>query len=123
AFLVSETIKPGEIEAKRYDFVYAFSVFTHLPRAAFENNLRELVEAVRPGGVVYFTVRHEQFLGHTPHAGAADAEGFWFGGSSPTYGDAIVSQRFLEGLAAELGILRYLGTPESMQELYALTRA
>ena len=37
---VSEMLKPGEVPAGTYDFIYAYSVFTHLRRDAFENNLR-----------------------------------------------------------------------------------
>jgi cyclopropane fatty-acyl-phospholipid synthase-like methyltransferase len=123
-FLVSETVQAGEIETERYDFIYAFSIFTHLPRRVFESNLRELVPSVRHGGNVYFTVRHEQFLTHTNRADQVlDTDGFWFDGKHPAFGDAVVSRAFLERLAAPLGTLRYLGSTESMQELYALTRA
>lgn len=120
AFLVSEVLKSGQISGG-YDFIYAFSIFTHLARAAFENNLRELIEGVRPGGNVYFTVRHEGFLA-SRDGQALDQDGFWFEGKNATYGDSAVSRAYLERVAAPLGELRYLGSPESLQELYALTR-
>lgn len=118
AFLVSELLKPGEIN-EEYDFIYAFSIFTHLGRATFENNLKQLASAIRVGGSVYFTVRHEGFLrdGQT-----LDEDGFWFEGKNATYGDSVVSRAYLERLAERFGRLRYLGSPESQQELYALTR-
>jgi hypothetical protein len=123
AFLVSESLKQGDIESDRYDFIYEFSVFTHLEMKPFENNLSKLFSGVRRGGVVYFTMRPEAFFAHVDAEGRAlDQDGFWFGGKGTTYGDTIVSRGFLERLAAPLGTLRYLGSSESMQEIYALTR-
>lgn len=118
AFLVSEALKPGEIDGD-YDFAYAFSIFTHLSRPTFENNLRRLAMVLRPGGNLYFTVRHEAFL---RNGQTLDSDGFWFEGKNATYGDSVVSRAYLERLAAQFGALRYLGSPESLQELYALTR-
>ena len=61
-FTVSEVLKAGEIPAAAYDFAYAFSVFTHLRRDVFENNLADAAGGAEAGRALYFTVRHADYM-------------------------------------------------------------
>ena len=122
-FAVSEVLKEGEVAPGAYDFIYAFSVFTHLRRDAFENNLPLLLGALKPGGKLYLTVRHADYLPRVK-AGPADAatlarNGFWYRptGNSATFGIAVTERRTLERLAP--GSLDYLGEIDPCQHLYA----
>jgi SAM-dependent methyltransferase len=124
-FAVSEVLKEGEVEPGAYDFVYAFSVFTHLRRDAFENNLRVLLGALKPGGKLYATVRHADYLPRVKAGPAESAtlarEGFWYRptGNSATFGIAVTERSYLERLAP--GSLDYLGEVDPCQHLYALS--
>ena len=55
-------LKDGEIAPAAYDFIYAFSIFTHLRQDAFENDLRVLLGGVKPSGKLYITVRHDDYM-------------------------------------------------------------
>lgn len=130
---VSEILQPGDIPENTYDFVYAFSVFTHLDSRAFWPNLKVLANSIKSPGTVYFTVRLPDFTDHiVKHAhpektdeirAALDSEGFWFTpldklGEETVFGTTIVSE---ERLRDELSNVDYLGRPEGqMQEVYAL---
>jgi SAM-dependent methyltransferase len=46
-----------------FDFVYARSVFTHLPERGQAEWLEEFGRVMKPGGMLYFTTHGEQFLG------------------------------------------------------------
>lgn len=122
AFKVSELVQPGEIAPSGYDFIFAFSVFTHLDSTAFEHNLAALVSAVRPGGKVYFTVRHEECFPHLGPGEALDDTGFWHRAKRAHYGDTIVAPAYLARACANLGALTALGVTEPFQSLYALQR-
>lgn len=127
---VSEMLRLEEIPEKTYDFVYAFSVFTHLAPRAFWNNLGVLRESIRSPGTMYFTVRHLDFVHHKyPErvdevSAALESEGFWFTptqgdrGAETIFGAAVLSE---ESLRDNLGPVEYLGQPlGQMQHLYAL---
>jgi SAM-dependent methyltransferase len=123
-FPVSEVLAEGEVAPATYDFVLAFSVFTHLGPDTFENNLRLLLGALKPEGRLYLTVRHADFLPRAK-AGPADLaafgrDGFWFRPSRPGahFGVAVVRRDRLEALAP--GSLDYLGEIDPCQHLYAL---
>jgi len=45
-----------------FDFIYARSVFTHLPEKAQLEWMKELHRVLMPGGVVYFTTHGDQFF-------------------------------------------------------------
>lgn len=127
---VSEILRPGELPEKTYNFVYAFSVFTHLAPRAFWTNLNVLKEGIRSPGAIYFTVRHLDFVRHKyPQrleeiSAALHSEGFWFAstngdlGKESIFGHAVVSE---ERLRDALGLIEYLGQPPGqMQHVYAL---
>lgn len=128
-FLVPEQLT-GPIGSADYDFIYAFSIFTHLQKETFRENIKHLVSSVRTGGKVYFTVRHEEHFEHLRKAGKTsadatfDADGFWGQPQvgSTYYGEAAVTPKFLDSVGAHLGELFYLGTSEPMQHCYRITR-
>jgi hypothetical protein len=123
-FPVSEILAPGEIPDGAYDFVYAYSVFTHLRRDVFEHNLALLLKGLRPGGRLYATVRHADYL---PRAKARPEDhrtlardGFWYRptGNSAFFGMAVVERSWLEALP--IPSLDYLGEVDPCQHLYAI---
>jgi len=134
-FAVSELLNDGELPYG-YDFVLSFSVFTHLSPAAFEHNLRKLLDLLRPGGRVYITVRHEEFFDHlyredkggtrAADAKAALAEhGSWFNGtggygpdSKAIFGNTVVTADFINSIAPAT----YLGKPHDLQHVYRVER-
>ncbi len=124
AFAVSEILAPGEIAPGEYDFIYAFSVFTHLRRDVFEQNLSALMAGLKPGGRLYATVRHADYL---PRVKAKPEDrrtlardGFWYRptGNSAFFGMAVTERAFLEALP--IGSLDYLGEVDACQHLYAI---
>ena len=123
---VSEVLKPGEIPAGAYDFIYAYSVFTHLRRDAFENNLRLLAQGLKPGGQLYFTVRHEDYMPRVKAKpedfDALHRNGFWYRPTrnSRFFGIAVTERRFLEALPWPTA-LAWLGEVDTCQQLYALS--
>lgn len=54
----------GELpyEAETFDFVYAFSVFTHLSEPLQFFWINELARVLKPGGYVYFTTHGENYV-------------------------------------------------------------
>jgi hypothetical protein len=127
---VSMILKPGEIPENTYNFIYAFSVFTHLGPRAFFTNLEAHRRGVRSGGTVYFTVRHPEFATHRYSekteeiSRALDEQGFWFtptaggGGIESDFGRMIITE---ERLRESFAPLEYLGTPlQKRQHVYAL---
>jgi hypothetical protein len=127
---ISEILQPGEVPENTYNFVYAFSVFTHLSSKAFWTNIEFLRKSIRSPGTVYFTVRKLEFIEHkyperiVEVSAALESEGFWF---TPTKGDLGVEGVFGETVVSEerlreaLGPVEYLGRlPNQMQHVYAL---
>ena len=134
-WLVSESLSKGEIPANTYDFVFAFSVFTHLLPGVFLNNIEILAGGLKKGGSLYFTVRHDEFLAHKYPLISGEAkrklesDGIWFTptkgdmGGSQAFGDTVVTGEFMTNLGKEFGSVRYLGRPHEreFQHLYSLT--
>lgn len=136
---VSEILQPEEIPENTYNFVYAFSIFTHLSEEAFWTNLHALKKSIRSPGTVYFTVRHREFIEHyrehiehlSPERvdeiyATLESEGFWYTplqtdrGADPIFGTTVVSE---ERLREALGPIEYLGRPQNqMQHVYALRK-
>ena len=128
-FRVSQSLAKGEIRRSRYDFIYAYSIFTHLRRDVFDNNLRRLMQALTPGGMLFLTVRHEDFMGRAKlKASPADfatleQQGFWFKNNRqrPLFGHSVVARSYLADLSVASST-EYLGEVETHQHLYKLKR-
>lgn len=129
-FRVSELIKPGEIEPNIYDFITAFSVLTHLSPKAFNQNIPALLQSLKPGGNLYITVRHDEFIDHKYKERASELrhtlnrDGIVFLdsggdlGNDKVFGDTIISRDYL----SRYGKTRYLGLPHTLQHVYAIAR-
>ena len=57
---------PLNYEANTFDFIYAISVFTHLPEALEILWLEELQRTVKPGGILFLTVHGERLFQNVP---------------------------------------------------------
>jgi SAM-dependent methyltransferase len=53
--------QPLDHDRETFDFIYAFSVFTHLDRPAHDFWIEELQRLLRPGGFMYLTFRGELY--------------------------------------------------------------
>lgn len=137
-FLIPQVLSPGDLP-KIYDFVFTFSVFTHLAHAPFVKNFEQLLNVLKPGGVFYATFRQEDFLPHfcrhwykddaqtkideyreqvrkekflfVPIIDHPDRKDFW--------GSAFVEPEFLKGLLPAGFTMEFLGDPDHSQKLYA----
>ena len=95
----------------RYDLVFVLSMFTHLPPAMWAPWLRALFAAVKPGGVLVFTVHHESLAKHFGQTFGPDGTYFHADSESreltvETYGTTLTTRAFVE---AE--VQRALGRP------------
>lgn len=124
-FAVSEVMADREIPEGSYDLIYAYSVFTHLRRDAFENNIGVLRRALKDGGKLYFTVRHADYMTRIKADRRAfdelHANGFWYGpsGSSIYFGTAVATREYIENLSPT-GSVDYLGEVGACQHLYGI---
>ena len=57
----TELAPPLPYEPARFDFLYAFSVFTHLSVELAEAWIEELGRVVRTGGLIWFTIHGESY--------------------------------------------------------------
>lgn len=123
----SELVGEGELAEGAYDFIYSYSVFTHLRQDAFENNLARLVRALRPAGKLFVTVRHADHM-RRERLGVRERDrrtlarrGFWFrpSGNSAYFGTTVVERSWLEKRPM-VGALEYLGKIDGDQHLYLI---
>ena len=125
---VSNILGEKELPYDEYDFIYAFSIFTHLNETAFGNNLRILLKSLRSDGRLYFTVRHDDFLPAMKKGlGELDTAGFKQTGfmhytypNKDVYGETIVNQDYLKRHFGRMGAMRYLGLVDHLQHLYCV---
>lgn len=100
-----------------YDFVYAYSIFTHLPESYIINNTKRIVASLKPGGIFLFTVREPKFIEflvkndkYVPHVDNLESKGYWFGNAqSADYGDTVVSEDWLHRELGTIGQLSRIG--------------
>jgi SAM-dependent methyltransferase len=124
-FAVSEVMADREIPEGSYDLIYAYSVFTHLRRDAFESNIGVLQRALRKGGRFYFTVRHADYMtrikADAPDFDDLHAHGFWYRptGNSIYFGTAVPTREYVEKLP-RTGSIEYLGEVDACQHLYVI---
>lgn len=63
-FEVNELAPPLAYEANYFDFIYALSVFTHLPESLQTAWMSELARVLKPGGYLLMTTHGECYLPH-----------------------------------------------------------
>lgn len=61
-FHVNSPYPPLCYSDSSFDIIYAYSVFTHLSEAAHLQWLQELHRLIKPGGLVFLTLRQKEFL-------------------------------------------------------------
>jgi 2-polyprenyl-3-methyl-5-hydroxy-6-metoxy-1,4-benzoquinol methylase len=111
-----------------YDFIYAFSIFTHLDLISFKNNLNYLMQALRPQGKLFVTVRHADFMDILKPSNAVNdlaTNGFWnivYDGHDH-YGETIVTPEFMLNVLSSKVVVKYLGASEAYQHCYCLSSA
>jgi SAM-dependent methyltransferase len=60
-FRVNTLAGPLPYEAEKFDFIYAFSVFTHLKEPLQFHWINELARVLKPGGYIYLTTHGEHY--------------------------------------------------------------
>lgn len=103
-----------------FDFVFAFSVFTHLSERATKANLAAIRRHIKPGGVACITIRPVEYwrmvhhdkdnacISEKENAHHTDGFSFWPHNLPPidgdiTYGDTSMTLEWLEDRCSELG--------------------
>ena len=66
SFSVSSDKPPTEYQDDMFDFIYAISVFTHLPEALELSWLHELRRITKPNGILLLTVHGERLFRQVP---------------------------------------------------------
>jgi len=61
-FSVCEALPPLEFASSSVGLISAYSVFSHLSEAAFQAWLHEFGRILKPGGIIAFTTRNEEFI-------------------------------------------------------------
>lgn len=130
--LVSALLNENELSNEKYDFIYSYSIFTHLPPDHIVNNVRVLLSAIKPGGKLVFTVREPKFIEFLTRSGKLNpvvdrlaADGHWFGNAqSGDYGDTVVTSEWLQRHLGGLGVMSLLGVlkSEPFQSVVMITK-
>lgn len=71
SYIVSDTRPPLPDKGDRFDLIYAFSVFSHLPAELADSWVQEFSRVLKPGGIVCLTTRPRA---HIEVAGTAEAK-------------------------------------------------
>jgi cyclopropane fatty-acyl-phospholipid synthase-like methyltransferase len=108
--------KPEDFNPEqKYDYAFALSFFSHMPRRTWSIWLRQLFGALKPGGYLMFTTQGEasrQYHGHP----LIPEDGFWFSAQSEQvdldvdeYGQTIVTPSFVVPEIASIEAARLVG--------------
>ncbi len=108
--------KPGDFApGPNYDYVFALSFFSHMPRATWSVWLGRLYAAVKPGGFLAFTTQGEGSRQYHGDPTVPD-DGFWFSAQSEQvdldvneYGQTIVTPSFVVPEIAAIDSARLVG--------------
>ncbi|MCY7389511.1 MAG: class I SAM-dependent methyltransferase [Burkholderiales bacterium] len=99
---ILSTHKPGSmIFPEQYELVFVLSMFTHLPPSMWRPWLLALATAVKPGGLLVFSVCNETSAREMGLAFAADGTHFISSSESPSldadvYGTTYTTRQFVE---------------------------
>lgn len=102
------SFEPGEIEfPRRYELVFVLSLLTHLPVHRWVDWMRALASAVKPGGLLIFTVHNEQVVAAMPGV-QFNQQGFQYLRSSESpsldpdeYGTTLTTRALVDQLVLE----------------------
>lgn len=114
--------EPESLKINGLDLILALSVFTHLPKKAFERWLEHLIAALKPGGALIFTFNHGKDAKYKDWFGkqdfvyqkASEDSKFSFISDSlkdtEEYGNTFITHQFLEKHLAVKGLsYKFLG--------------
>lgn len=63
--ILSNPLPPiPDIQGKRFDVIYSYSVFSHLSETYFTHWMRYFSKILKPGGIIVFTTRGRRWLDH-----------------------------------------------------------
>ena len=136
-FLVNQAKPPVAFADSEFDFIYSYSVFTHLSEKNHLNWLKELSRILKPGGVMLHTVhspvclkRLEMFSPHRfPSYGLPGTVGQFllsgtpfyyipYGSDEPEYGLTLLTKEYVSRVWPGQGKLRVLDFVEGAIEAY-----
>lgn len=130
--LVSAFLRRDEVPDNTYDFIYSYSIFTHLPDTHIVNNVAILVDALKPGGKLVFTLREPKFIEFLQRSkkfitvdDRMSTDGYWFGnGQSDDYGDSVVTNEWITKNLGHLGNVSFRGvvSSEPFQPVIVITK-
>ena len=148
-FIVNEIMPPLPYPEGRFDFIYSYSVFTHLSEENHRRWLKDLTRLLQPGGVMAHSTHSVRALEQMEFFSPERLAKYSLGGTArefratgkdyhyavdhpelPEYGLAIISRRYIEqqwpGITG-LKILDYLedcfqAFPEGCQDLVILKK-
>ena len=128
AYLSAHTPESFDL-GRRFDVIYAFSFFTHMPRATWTPWLAALGGHLAPGGVLLMTA-HGIVSQKLMDIADLDLDGFFFHAESEQkdlaiaeYGNTITSFDFVyhQLAAAKLRLLQFRESGAGQHDLYILT--
>ena len=94
----------------RFNVIFSYSVFSHLPPVSFKSTLKHLRMILDNGGLLLFSVKGERFA---KEKGLTLKDGYWYNDeknetnnrlSTELYGLMAVSQSFVETKLKEVGL-------------------
>jgi SAM-dependent methyltransferase len=98
-FSVCQAMPPLEFTDSSMSLISAYSVFSHLSEMAFLAWLREFGRILKPGGIIAFTTRNEEFMDYCAGLNARRGElsGYQLALATAVGGNADVRQKYRAG--------------------------
>lgn len=127
---LDEVLNDKSLASEHYDLIYSFSIFTHLSKKAFDTNVYYLLKALKFGGTLLFTARHENFIDKFNEKCKAeqaissvlpDQLYHYSHPNSDIYGETIIGKEYISNILKGINI-EYLGEIDPYQHLYKLTK-
>lgn len=131
SFSTNELSPPLRYDDASFDFVYARSVFTHLPEALMEAWIAEMSRVIRPSGTLYFTMHGRPMIGGLSPAEqqAFDRNEFvvtysTFAGENlcSTYGSRAFVDRVLSDRFERIAFVEGCPSPNLRQDVHLMRR-
>lgn len=136
-FLVNQEKPPVSFPDAEFDFIYSYSVFTHLSEQNHLNWLKELSRILKPGGVMLHTVHSPVCLKRIQMFSPQRLDSYQLGGTveqflrsgkqyhyvpygpdEPEYGLTILTKEYVSRIWPAQGNLRVLNFVENAIEAY-----
>lgn len=136
-----EVLPPTDLEAESFDFIYAFSVFSHLSEQAHRHWLAEFDRLMRPDGLLILTTFDRAFLACTSDGSELPPEPLsleqWFSRydrgdfcfrrltaiPDPHFGDAFIPERYVrERWTNHFTVQDYVGASSLDQNIIVCTK-